>query len=224
MIDGVDVVREALRVHMHDQFQPKLFHRPVAECDHVARLPAGIDVEQRKRRLLRPERLARQVQENRRVLADRVEQHGFAELRRRLPENVNALGFKEIQMGRLRCHAKSDWFGLIPGEGPLTPALSRQARLGELATLRVKAAEPSTAGRTILGSLLPVRARSRVRQQKWQARQDKLAWMRGDFAKPSNGLRIVTRPPLGAGGRAGRIPCPNRFPTTSGRRGCPRQA
>ena len=70
VIDGVDVIREPLRVHMHDQLQPELVHRPVAERDHVARLPAGIDVQQRKGRLLRPERLARQMQENGGILAD----------------------------------------------------------------------------------------------------------------------------------------------------------
>ncbi len=42
--------------------------------------------------------------DGRRILADRIEQHRLAELRRRLSENVNVLGFKEIEVAGLRGH------------------------------------------------------------------------------------------------------------------------
>ena len=68
------------------------------------------------------------MQQNGGILADGVEQHGLAELRRRLSEDVNGFGLEEIQMRGMYCHVKSDCLRLAAKKGPLTPALSREGR------------------------------------------------------------------------------------------------
>ena len=68
-------------------------------------------------------------------------------------------------------------------KSPLTLSLSPPARLGELASqrgrirkrMRLGERTPEFTLRIIQGSLLPVRTRLRVRQQKMQARQGVLA-------------------------------------------------
>jgi hypothetical protein len=47
---------------MDEQLQPSSRAIAVAELDHLAELPGGVDVQQRERRLARIERLHRQVQ------------------------------------------------------------------------------------------------------------------------------------------------------------------
>ena len=54
--------------------------------------------EQRERRLLRPERLAREVQQHGRVLADGIHQHRLAELRGGLAENIDGLGLEHVEV------------------------------------------------------------------------------------------------------------------------------
>jgi hypothetical protein len=62
VIDGIDVIRAAFLVDMHNEIETQFAHCPVPEGDHVLRLPPGIDVEQRKRRVLRPKRLPREME------------------------------------------------------------------------------------------------------------------------------------------------------------------
>ena len=102
MVERVDIAREAIVIGVHDEIEPEIAHGLVAEGDHVAELPRRVDVQQREGRLGRPERFPREVQQNGRVLADRVEQHRCAELRRSLAENVNALGLEQLEM-RYEC-------------------------------------------------------------------------------------------------------------------------
>jgi hypothetical protein len=44
------------------------------------------------------------MEEDGRILANRIEQDGFAELSGRLAENMNALGFEELEMRRMKSH------------------------------------------------------------------------------------------------------------------------
>jgi hypothetical protein len=68
MVERVDVARQAVVVGVHDQIEAKIARRLVAESDHLRKLPSRIDVQQRERRLGRPEGLARKMQQDRRVL------------------------------------------------------------------------------------------------------------------------------------------------------------
>jgi hypothetical protein len=84
-------------IGVHDQVEPEFAHCAIAEGDHVAELPGRVDVQQRERQLARPERLAGQMQEHSRILADRIEQHRPAELRRRLAEDVDAFRLERVE-------------------------------------------------------------------------------------------------------------------------------
>ena len=70
----------------------------IAELDHLAELVGGVDVQQRKRNRPRVERLLRQPQQHRRVLADRVQHHRPLELGDHLAHDVDALGLERPQM------------------------------------------------------------------------------------------------------------------------------
>ena len=70
----------------------------VAQLDHLAELPGGVHVHQRKRRLGGIERLHRQVQHHGRVFADRVQHHRVFELGGHLADDVNALRFELLEM------------------------------------------------------------------------------------------------------------------------------
>ena len=102
VVDRVDAARHAVLVGVHDEVEAQLARGAIAEGDHVAELPGGIDVQQRERRLGRIERLARQMQQHRGVLADRIEQHRRAELRRRLAEDVDALRLQQVEVAERR--------------------------------------------------------------------------------------------------------------------------
>src|SRR5262249_2209878 len=93
---------------------PKLACRAVTECDHVLELPRRVDVKQREGHGLRKERLAREVEKNGRVLADRIHQNGLPELRGRLTKNMNAFGFEQSEMRWGNRHAARS-FGSNPG-------------------------------------------------------------------------------------------------------------
>ena len=73
----------------------------VAELDHLAELVGGVDVEQRERDRARVERLLRQPQQDRRVLADRIEHHRPLELGHHLAHDVDAFGLQGAQMVQL---------------------------------------------------------------------------------------------------------------------------
>ena len=94
MTDRADAARQTFLIGVHDELEAELGGATVAERDHVAELPGGIDVQQRKRQLRRIERLQRQVQENRGILADRIEQHRVVALGDSLPDDVDAFGLE----------------------------------------------------------------------------------------------------------------------------------
>ena len=49
VVERVDAVRQALGIGVDEQLEPVLLRHPVAEGDHLAELPRGVDVEQRER-------------------------------------------------------------------------------------------------------------------------------------------------------------------------------
>ena len=84
------------------QIEPEPRGRLVAERDHLAELPGRVDVQERERRLRRIERLHRQVQHHRAVLADRIEHHRPLALGDDLAHDVDALGLEALKMRELR--------------------------------------------------------------------------------------------------------------------------
>ncbi len=91
-------VGDRLLVGVDDQPRADLRGVPVAELDHLAELVGGVDVQQRERNRPGIERLLRQPQQHRRVLADRVEHHRPLELGDHLAHDVDALGLERAQM------------------------------------------------------------------------------------------------------------------------------
>ena len=83
---------------MHDQIEAEALGGRIAKHDHFAELPGRIDVQQRQGRFCRIERFQRKVQQNTRILADRVHQHRVTKLRRNLTQDRNRLRFKPPQM------------------------------------------------------------------------------------------------------------------------------
>src|SRR5579883_1363217 len=100
VVERVDVVAQAVGVGVYPEIEPEPRRGGVAEGDHVTEFPLRVDVQQRKRQAARKERLARQVQQNRRILADRVEQHRAFRLGHRFPHDVDAFGFQRVEMRR----------------------------------------------------------------------------------------------------------------------------
>src|SRR3954451_6443567 len=72
----------------------------VAEGNHLLELPGRIDMQQWKWRLRRKKRLLGDMQENARILADRIQHHRVAQLGNGLAHNKNALRLELPQMRR----------------------------------------------------------------------------------------------------------------------------
>ena len=81
------------------------------------------------------------------ILADGIEENRLAELRRRLPENVNGLGFEEIQMGGIDGHyAAAFLFGRLCKPHSRPQSLSHHHRPARMSSpgwiARVQGAQP----------------------------------------------------------------------------------
>jgi len=81
----------------------KLYTEPlrlaVAEGDHLAELPGGIDMQEREWRLPGIERLHGEMHHDRRVLADRIEHHWVVELRHHLAHDLDAFRLELAEIG-----------------------------------------------------------------------------------------------------------------------------
>jgi hypothetical protein len=97
--DRADAALHAVLIDVHHQVDTKVLGARVTEFDHLAKLPRRIDMKQRKRRLARIERLHRQMQQHRRILADRIQHHDLVALGDGLAHDVNALGLELIEIG-----------------------------------------------------------------------------------------------------------------------------
>ena len=62
MVEGIDLLGEAVGIDMDDEIEAELGDRRVAKADHVAEFPGRIDMHQRKGRLRRIESLHGQMQ------------------------------------------------------------------------------------------------------------------------------------------------------------------
>ena len=137
--DRADALRDAVGVGVHAQVDAGLGGAAIAEGDHLAELPAGVDVQQRDRRRRRCERLQQQVQQHRAVLADRVQHHRVAELGRDLAQDVDALGFEAVevaQVDRQGHRSGGSWgCGTAAGHGMAEPEAIGTAGGGYLTTL-----------------------------------------------------------------------------------------
>ena len=89
--DRADAFLEAFLVDMDDQVQFQPFRGGVAKGDHVAELPRRVDVQQRKRHPAGAERLERQMQQDARILADRIQDGRALKLRSGLTQNVDEI-------------------------------------------------------------------------------------------------------------------------------------
>ena len=98
MLERVDALVDAFLIRVHPQFKAKFFGDSIAKLDHFPELPRGVDVKKRKRNFARIERLARQVKQYRRILADRIQHHRSFELRHDLADDVDRLGFKLFEV------------------------------------------------------------------------------------------------------------------------------
>ncbi len=112
--ERVDALRQTLRVHVHEQLHAEFARHLVAKLVHVAELPRRVDVQQRKRRRRRIERLDREVQHHRAVLADGVEHHRLLALRHHLAHDVDALGLEPLQVGERRCRRRCARLAQLP--------------------------------------------------------------------------------------------------------------
>ncbi len=97
--EGRDALLDRREVLGDPQVEPELGGPTVAELDHLAELPARVDVHDRERDGCGGEGLDGQVQQDRGVLADAVEQHRVLERRRRLPVDVDRLGLELVEDG-----------------------------------------------------------------------------------------------------------------------------
>ena len=95
-----DPCGHTIGIDMDDQIETEAGHRLVAEADHLAEFPAGIDMQQRKRQSGRIKRLLRQMQQDSRILADRIQQHRLVAGGHHLAQDENRLGFQSLQMSQ----------------------------------------------------------------------------------------------------------------------------
>ena len=88
---------DALLALRDDEIEAVLGGHAIAVLDDFAELPLTVDVQERERDGARPERLAGQVQQHRRVLADRVHEDGLAKGGSRLAQDPDRLRLEMIE-------------------------------------------------------------------------------------------------------------------------------
>ena len=113
MVKGIDVARNGLWIHMHNQAHAALFGDELAHEIHLLKFPARVHVHQWKRRGRGVKRLARQVHPDRTVLANGIQHDRIFTFGNGLAKNVNAFSFQTIQMALLRVSIARQWRGLI---------------------------------------------------------------------------------------------------------------
>ena len=104
VVERVDAVAHAVLVDVDQQVEAELLRHLVAERDHLAELPGRVDMQERERRLGGIERLHRQMQQHRGILADRIEHDRLGEVRRNLAEDVDRLGLQPLEVRQVNGH------------------------------------------------------------------------------------------------------------------------
>ena len=95
--EGGHALGNCLQIGLHLEVEVELLAHALAELDHLAELPGGVDMHDLEGNRCGRERLAREVQEDRGVLADRIEQDGPTEGTGDLAIDVDSLGLKGIE-------------------------------------------------------------------------------------------------------------------------------
>ena len=99
VIERIDVARHTILVGVDDQLKTVPRRHRVAEFDHLAEFPGGIDMQHREGQLRGVESFQRQMQQHRAILADGIHHHRIAEAGHRLAENLDGFRFKRFQIG-----------------------------------------------------------------------------------------------------------------------------
>lgn len=129
MRDWIDSSAQSFGIGIDDEIEPELFaHVPVAICVHVAKFPGRIDVEQWEGEFARVKRLAREMEQNGAVFADRVKHHRPLETRDDFSNDVNALGLERLEMRELS----------MGHEGPARARAMSQRKAEDCATRQVR--------------------------------------------------------------------------------------
>ena len=98
MVERVDPARQRIGILVDDQLHPGRHRRPVAGLVHRPELPGRIDMEQGEGRRTRIERLARQVQQHRRILAGGIEHHRPPCARHGGAQDMDALRLQRLEL------------------------------------------------------------------------------------------------------------------------------
>ena len=101
--EGTDAHLHALLVDMDDQVHAGLFSHLVAELDHFAEFPGGIDVHQRKGWLAGVKGFAGQVQHHGRILAYRIEHHRALKFGSDFTDDVDTFSFELLEVCQTSC-------------------------------------------------------------------------------------------------------------------------
>src|SRR5215469_6721868 len=99
MLDRIDPSRQAVLIDMNNKLKIEFAGPCVAERNHVPEFPSRVYVQQREGQPGGIERLHGQMQQNRGILADRIQHHRTLALGHRLANNVDALRLKLLKMG-----------------------------------------------------------------------------------------------------------------------------
>ena len=99
MGDRADAPADPVTIDVDEQLEAELGHAPVAEGNHLLELPQRVHVQQSNGRLGREEGLHGEMQQDGRVLADRVQDDGLAKSRGSFPQDMDALSFERLQVG-----------------------------------------------------------------------------------------------------------------------------
>lgn len=100
MVERVDALRGGVGVLIDDQLHPRIARGLVAQLVHLLEFPGRVDMHQGEGRRRGIERLFRQVQHDRAVLADGIQHDGVFRLGHDFAQDVDTFGFEPLQMGQ----------------------------------------------------------------------------------------------------------------------------
>jgi hypothetical protein len=100
---GIYAFPDVFPVGMDYQFQVQFAYISVAELNHLAEFPGGVDVQEWKWDLPGKNAVQRQLQHYGGILADGIEHHRSLELCGYLADDVDAFRFKLFSMSQMIC-------------------------------------------------------------------------------------------------------------------------
>ena len=99
MIKRVDALLYAILIDVFDHLDAKLLGCLITELDHFLEFPCRVDMQERKRWLLRIEGFHRQMEHYGAVFSDGIQHYRFLTLGCHFSYNVDCLCFECIKMG-----------------------------------------------------------------------------------------------------------------------------